>query len=283
VNERAAIGATVVIALLAAALDVGLAANAFLHAGLLAAVCIASGLTAWHGLHLVEAAPTAAAVPAAWTLSYHAPAWALAAGLVVAALAWTGRADRHWEASVAAVGVAGIGYAATVNARVAIAGAAITAFAVLVRPSRPTAGQLAFLRGASLLGPGLLLLAAMGTNAATGVGDGLATKRVLAVGLALTGLAAMLGWAGLGLTTLLESGASFQRVTWTGMAAGLALPLGIAVLADPSRVIDALPATAVPMSVLAAVTAARVRREHDAGFCVALVPLILLLTMQLGF
>lgn len=274
--------AVLIISLGALAGDLLVAGAALEHALLLGLVCLLAGLTTWRLLPRAWLAPAAAAVAALWSLSYQAPVLVLVIALAVPAAALLLPSDRRLAAPLVAL-LAGAGvYLLLDGLQGPIVAALAGGLATLLRPERPTNEQITFLRLTSLFAPGGLLLALGAANAATGYAGELAIREVLALGLGLAGLAALLSIAGLGLSTLLESADATQRHAWVALAAGLAVPLGVATTFDPSRVLASAPAAAVPIALLASTTAARLHQESPWPLLACLGPVALALALQAG-
>lgn len=277
-----ALAGAFLIGVAALAVDLLALGATIVHAGLLGLVCVGAGLLTDRLLPRAWLVPVAAGLPAAWSLAYQAPVLVLVFALLVPAVALLAPSDRRLAAPLVALLAAAGTYVLVDGVRGPAIAALVAGLATLARPERPTRGQLAFVRAACLLGPGLVLLALVAANAATGYADELAVRRVLALALGLAGLTALVAIAGLGVATLLESADEAQRYAWVGLAAGLAVPAGLLVTFDPNRVLAAAPAAAVPIALGAATSIARLDQAAAWPAKAALLPAVVALALQAG-
>jgi len=231
------------------------------HAVLVAAVVLAAAGACLRGLERPGLGLFAAGLVAVLAPVHQAPLVALAAALLPAVLTVWAPGSRWLAALLAGTIAAGAG--AVITRGVAPAGIAgvLAAGATVLRPSQPTQRHIAYLRAVSLYGPAIALAGLMAANAATGYADALAVRRIVLVVVALSGASALVAIAGLGLSTLLESDDPLQRRAWTGLAAGLAVPMGLAERLDPSLALEATAVAAVPLVLAVCVATARWARS----------------------
>lgn len=248
------------------------------HAVLLAVLVAGTGLVTWRITQRWDLAALAAAIAGLWALPHATHRRDLWLALVpLGLLAIPGERLERIPHPLQAIVLAGLAAGATAwlsldPLALVLAGVLAPAF-LWIRPHQPTAGTIGAIRTGSLAGPGLALIGLVGLNAGTGWLEQADAATALWIGVGLAGLGALVGLAGLGLSTLLESDDPDQASAWVA----LAVPVATLVALAPTRSVEILRAVAssgmAPLALLASLTAARLSANwgpRPLGYGVAL-------------
>lgn len=257
-SPRATLGAAVGLpALVGGAIAFGLAGATPLAAGLVAVLGLLAGALAWHATGRAHLALAAALVAALWAPAHTSGAILLALAAAVGLVGLVPLAPKALGGLVTATGAGAAGWLLTGGATGAGIGAGLGLLAAVARPLRPTEGHLRALRTTSLFLPALALVTLMAVNAVMGIGALRSVREVLLVGVGLASLFTLVGLAGLGLSTLLESDDPVQAKGWTMTAFAFGAVVATLPARDPSLTIQATAVAAVPVAFLAAIAIGR--------------------------
>lgn len=258
------------------------------HAVLLAALAAATGAIAWWLTRRAEVALAATLTAGLWAVPHATYRWDLVWAVVLAAAClvpagWMARGRAIERGLLAGALAAGVVFLVG-GGTAALGLAGLVGFAAAwVLPEQPAQGTIRALRSAALFAPGLVLVALVPLNAATGWFTAATPFEALWLAIGVAAAVALYAMAALGLTTLLESQAPAQRPLGVAAAASLAVLVGGIATRDLVVLGNAAAATMVPVAVLAAIAAGRVSNEHPRIGRAAFALPALLAVLQFGF